>query len=238
MERSLTLPALILGAGITLGLGFIGHSISDTVTNLKALDRTVSVKGLAEKEVMANIAIWPIRFNEVSNDLPALYDTVQQKSDKVVAFLKQQGFSDEEISLSLPAIEDRTAQGYSDPNLKYRYLAKVTVSLYTPKVDKLLEARKQIAALAREGIAIGGNEYESRPEFMYTELNNIKPAMVQEATQNAREVAEKFAKDSNSSLGKIKNASQGQFIITDRDSNSPHIKNVRIVSTVTYYLSD
>lgn len=238
MEKSYTVPALLLGLTLAAGMAFIGVSIKDTALSLKAMERTVSVKGLAEKEVMANIAIWPIRFNEVDNDLPTLYDTVQQKTDKVVAFLKQQGFSDDEITLSLPAIEDRTAQGYSDPNMKFRYAAKVTVSLYTSKVSALLDARRNIAALAREGIAIGGNEYESRPEFLYTDLNSIKPAMVQEATQNAREVAEKFAKDSSSSLGKIKSANQGQFIISNRDSNSPQIKTVRIVSTVTYYLTD
>lgn len=238
MERNLSLPALLLGVSVAAGLGFLGINIKDTAQNLKAMERTVSVKGLAEQEVMANVAIWPIRFTEVDNDLPRLYDTVETKTNKVVAFLKKQGFGDDEITLSLPAIEDRTAQGYSDPNLKFRYAAKVTVSLYTTKVSALLEARKQIAALARDGIAIGGNEYESRPEFLYTDLNSIKPAMVQEATQNAREVAEKFAKDSSSSLGKIKTASQGQFIISDRDSNSPQIKKVRVVSTVTYYLTD
>ncbi|MCL2919505.1 SIMPL domain-containing protein [Shewanella litorisediminis] len=238
MDKSLTPAALVLGLCLAGGLGFIGHSITATATHLKALDRTVSVKGLAEQEVMANVAIWPVRFAEVDNDLANLYNTVQQKTDKVVAFLKAQGFSDDEITLTLPAIEDRNTQGYADPNIKYRYAARVTVSLYTHQVDKLLQARKQIGALARDGIAIGGNEYESRTEFLFTELNRIKPAMVQQATENAREVAEKFARDSSSSLGKIKNASQGQFIITDRDSNSPHIKNVRIVSTVTYYLTD
>lgn len=238
MDKSLTPAALVLGVCLAGGMGFIGHSITETATNLKALDRTVSVKGLAEQEVMANVAIWPVRFADVDNDLASLYNTVQQNTDKVVAFLKAQGFSDDEITLTLPAIEDRSTQGYSDPNLKYRYAARVTVSLYTHQVDKLLQARKHIGVLARDGIAIGGNEYESRAEFLFTELNRIKPAMVQQATENAREVAEKFARDSSSSLGKIKTASQGQFIITDRDSNSPHIKNVRIVSTVTYYLTD
>jgi hypothetical protein len=95
-----------------------------------------------------------------------------------------------------------------------------------------------LAELGKSGIAISGQDYETRTEFLFTNLNEIKPIMIEEATRNAREVAEKFAKDSGSKLGKIKKASQGQFSITDRDSNTPHIKKVRVVSTIEYYLSD
>ncbi|QSX39587.1 SIMPL domain-containing protein [Shewanella cyperi] len=238
MEKSLTLPALALGLSLSAGLLATGLYLKQTALELKASERTVTVKGLAEQDVDANIAIWPIRFTEVENDLPRLYDTLEQKSAKVLDFLKQQGFDDSEISLGLPAIEDRQAQGYADPNLKYRYTAKVTISLYSSQVARVLETRRQLATLAREGIAIGGNDYENRTEFLYTDLNAVKPAMVQLATENAREVADKFAHDSGSHLGKIKSASQGQFTISDRDSNSPQIKRIRVVSTVTYYLTD
>ena len=72
--------------------------------------------------------------------------------------------------------------------------------------------------------------------FKFEGLNEIKPGMIEEATKNAREVGEKFAKDSGSRLGKIKTANQGTFSITDRDSNTPEIKKVRVVTSVTYYL--
>ncbi|MCE9686814.1 SIMPL domain-containing protein [Shewanella sp. AS16] len=233
-----SLPAFILGALICLGLALLGHSAADALLQMKAMERTVTVKGLAEREVKADLAIWPIRFTQVDNDLASLYDTVQQKTDRVVAFLKQEGFSEEEISLTLPAIEDRQAQGYVDPNVKYRYAARVSLSLYTNKVELLLKSRKDMVNLVKEGIAVSGQDYDSKPEFIFSGLNEVKPAMVQQATQNARQVAEKFAKDSDSRLGKIKHASQGQFSISDRDSSTPQIKQIRIVSTLTYYLND
>ena len=238
MPKNNALPALILGSLLCLGLIMLGTTVGDKLIKMKAMERTVTVKGLAEKEVRANVAIWPIRFTEVSNDLNQLYQTVEIKTNKVVSFLKQQGFSDDEITVALPAIDDRQAQGYVDPNVKYRYAANVSISLYTNKVDLLLSTRTNMLSLAKDGIAISDQDYNSKAQFLFTELNNVKPEMVQSATQNARQVAEKFAKDSDSKLGKIKNASQGQFSINDRDSNTPYIKKIRIVSTLTYYLND
>lgn len=237
-HRSHLLPAVVLGGFLCAGLVYLGYSASTALLQMKSLERTVTVKGLAEQDVAANIVIWPINFTEVDNSLPTLYETVQQKTDKVVAFLRQQGFSETEITISLPSIEDRQAQGYVDPNVRYRYSAKVNLSLYTSKIDLMLSTRKQMINLAKEGIVIANQDYANRAEFLFTDLNAVKPAMIQEATQNAREVAEKFAKDSDSRLGKIKYASQGQFSIADRDSNTPYIKQVRIVSTLTYYLND
>ncbi|WP_413490686.1 SIMPL domain-containing protein [Shewanella baltica] len=238
MEKNNILPALLLGGFLCAGLVYVGQTASTALLQMKAMERTVTVKGLAEKEVKANVAIWPINFTEVDNNLPKLYETVQQKTDRVVAFLKEQGFSDSEITISLPSIEDRQAQGYVDPNVRYRYSAKVNLSVYTPQIDLMLNTRKQMISLVKEGIAIANQEYDNRTEFLFTDLNSVKPVMVQEATQNAREVAEKFAKDSDSRLGKIKTASQGQFTISDRDSSTPYIKQIRIVSTLTYYLND
>ena len=97
---------------------------------------------------------------------------------------------------------------------------------------------KKVVELVKEGIAISGQDYKNKTEFLFTDLNKIKPAMIEEATKNAREVARKFAKDSGSRLGKIKNASQGQFSINDRDTSTQYIKKVRVVSTIKYYLSD
>lgn len=238
MEKNNLFPAMLLGGFLCAGLVYLGQSTSATLLQMKSLERTVTVKGLAEKEVKANVAIWPINFTEVDNNLPKLYETVQQKTDRVVTFLKQQGFSDSEITISLPSIEDRQAQGYVDPNVKYRYSAKVNLSVYTAQIDLMLVSRKQMINLVKEGIAIASQDYDNRTEFLFTELNSVKPVMVQDATQNAREVAEKFAKDSDSRLGKIKSASQGQFTIFDRDSSTPYIKQIRIVSTLTYYLND
>ena len=238
MEKNSTVAAFVLGAFFVVGMTLLGSNVHQALLEVKSLDRTVTVKGLAEREVKANIAIWPIKFIEVDNDLARLHATIQTKTDYVVQFLKKQGFDNAEITVALPTIEDRQAQGYVDPNVKYRYSAKVILSLYTTQVDRLLFTRTQMIALVKDGIAISSQDYDSRTEFLYTDLNTIKPSMIQEATQNAREVALKFAKDSDSKLGKIKQASQGQFSISDRDSSTPHIKQIRIVSTLTYYLND
>ena len=96
----------------------------------------------------------------------------------------------------------------------------------------------RLVELGKQGLAIAGADYEARTQFLFTRLNDIKPDMIEAATRNAREVATRFAQDSDSRLGKIRRASQGQFSIDDRDSNTPHIKKVRVVSTVEYYLSD
>jgi hypothetical protein len=112
------------------------------------------------------------------------------------------------------------------------------VTVYSNDIEAVRRAMTKVAELGREGVAVGGQDYESRTQFLFTGLNELKPGMIEEATRNAREVAEKFARDSDSRLGKIKTATQGQFSINDRDSNTPHIKKVRVVSTLTYYLDD
>ena len=177
MEKNNILPALLLGGFLCAGLVYVGQTASTALLQMKAMERTVTVKGLAEKEVKANVAIWPINFTEVDNNLPKLYETVQQKTDRVVAFLKEQGFSDSEITISLPSIEDRQAQGYVDPNVRYRYSAKVNLSVYTPQIDLMLNTRKQMINLVKEGIAIASQDYDNRTEFLFTDLNSVKPIM-------------------------------------------------------------
>lgn len=121
----------------------------------------------------------------------------------------------------------------------FRYVANQTITVYSNKVDKVYILSNKIGELVKENIALGSsNQYGTTMEYIYTKLNDLKPEMIETATKNAREVAAKFAKDSNSSLGKIKSANQGQFTITNRDQHNPQIKNVRVVSTIEYYLVD
>lgn len=231
-------PAFILGALLCAGLALLGTLLANGIITIKALERTVTVKGLSEREVPADVAIWPIRFNEASEDLNQLATLIQAKNTQVMDFLRANGFSDDEISLSPPALIDRKAQGYGDQNIGLRFSGASTINVYTGDVDKVRAAMAKIVELGKAGIAVAGQDYETRTEFLFTKLNTLKPAMIEEATRNAREVAEKFAMDSSSTLGKIRSASQGQFTIDNRDSNTPHIKRVRVVSTVEYYLSD
>lgn len=230
--------AFVLGALLCVGLSLLGYFVSGGIVRIRALDRTVEVKGLSEREVPADIAIWPIRFNEADNDLNLLFLTLERKNAAIEAFLKKHGFKEDEISVSAPAIQDRQAQGYSDTQIKFRYSGASTLTVYTRNVDSVRNAMKDLVELGKQGIAIAGQDYEAKTEYLFTRLNDIKPDMVEEATKNARLVAEKFARDSQSGLGKIKRAVQGQFSINDRDSNTPHIKKVRVVSTLEYYLAD
>lgn len=239
MAEKRTVEATILGAFICVGLIIFGSLLANTALNVKALERTVTVKGLAEREVTADTAIWPITFNEASNDLAELYGDIEHHTGLVLRFLQDNGFADDEITLSQPAITDRQAQQYGDTrNIEFRYTATATVTVYSRQVELVRTTMRKIVDLGKEGIAITGQDYQNKTEFIFTGLNGIKPEMVEEATLKAREVALKFAKDSNSSLGKIKAADQGQFSIADRDASTPHIKKVRVVSTIVYYLSD
>ena len=232
-------PAFVLGLFLCAGLLGLGYWVTSAFMQVKALERSVTVKGLAEREVPADVAIWPIRFKEAGNDVVELYQSVQAHNGLVVNFLSQQGFDDSEISVSVPATVDRQAQAYANAaDIKFRYAATSTITVYSTKVDQVRSAMTQLVELGKQGLAIAGADYEARTQFLFTRLNDLKPDMIEAATRNAREVATRFAQDSDSQLGKIRRASQGQFSIDDRDSNTPHIKKVRVVSTVEYYLSD
>lgn len=232
-----TTSALILAAGLILGLLGLGYCLGQGALAVKALERTVVVKGLAELEQPADIVIWPIQFTGADNNLPALYTSVEADTRAIIEFLRERGIQDSEISTSVPAITDKLAQQYGGGGVDLRYTAVQTVTVYSSRVDSVRLVINQLSQLGKRGIAFSGGGYPST-EYLFTGLNAVKPAMIEEATRAAREVAEKFAEDSNSKLGKIKSASQGQFSISDRDNNNPHIKNLRVVSTVEYYLSD
>jgi hypothetical protein len=239
IDKQRTVEAAVLGALLCIGLALLGVFVSQGVVRFKALDRVVTVKGLSEREVPADIAIWPIKFSDAGNNLEALYAGIQRKNALVVAFLKDRGFRDDEITVSVPSINDRKAQGYgsSDPT-ELRYYGNSVITVYSTRVDAVRESMLELVELGKQGIAISGQDYGSRTEFLFTGLNTIKPEMIEEATRNAREAAEKFAADSQSRIGKIRTAQQGQFSINRRDSTTPHIKKVRVVCTITYYLSD
>ncbi len=231
--------ALVLGIFILLGCAVLGYLLGDAAVRVKEYERSVTVKGLAEREYPADVVIWPIQFTVASNDLAALYETLALNSGHIRDFLKQGGIEAEAISSSTPAITDKSAQSYGGgEKTEFRYVATQTVTVYTTKVETVRSIMAGLSELGKRGIVISGNEYQNQTEYLFTRLNEIKPGMIEEATRNAREVAQKFAEDSQSSLGKIRRASQGQFSIMPRDTNNPHVKNIRVVSTVEYYLSD
>lgn len=235
MNNQTSKSAVILASGILLGLLLLGLSLGHSLIRFKEYERTVTVKGLSERDVPADIALLPVSIAATGNDLSAVYTQLEKDGVKVRQFLLDKGFKAEEISVSAPNVTDKGQ--YADENRTgFRFYATQTATVYTKNIELVRKMNTQIAELGKQGVGVGGG-YQST-EFMFSGLNALKPQMIEEATQNARQVAQKFAEDSNSKLGKIKSASQGQFSIEPRDANTPHIKSVRVVATVEYYLSD
>lgn len=236
ISRTYIAAALIIAAGFALA----GAAVGAGFLYGRSSDRYVTVKGLAERETDSNLAIWPITFRITGDDLVELQKKIDEERDVVSSFLRQAGFEPEEISYSAPKITDtRTEQMYRERSLdEARYIAHVTVTTRSEKVDLVKETMEKSARLVGMGIAVAAQNWETPTEFLFTALNDIKPQMIEAATKNAREAAEKFAQDSGSEVGKIRRASQGYFSISERDRNSPDKKVIRVVNTVEYFLVD
>lgn len=228
----------ILGISIFLGLSSLGYFLVEGVKTYKQFDRSVTVKGLSQKEFKANIVLWPIKFAVASNDLNDLNKQIESNKKTIIEFLKENGIMEDEWTIPAPSINDKLANSYSNENMRFRYSANQTINVYSKNVELVRSAILNISILNKKGILFRVNDYDSKAQYFFTNLNEVKPIMIEEATRKAREVALKFAKDSNSKLGKIKKARQGQFSISSRDQNTQHIKRVRVVSTVEYYLDD
>lgn len=229
--------AAILAAGIVIA----GWLLYRGVVHFKDSDRVVSVKGLSEKEVKADRVIWPLVYKLAGNDVASLYNTIENNNSKIVSFLVSNGIAEDEITVSPAEVVDMDAERYVSQGVKYRFNVTSVLTVSTDKVDLVVDLMSRQGDLLRQGIAVGsGDDYRYRRQFLYTSqsLNEIKPVMIEEATRNARIAAEKFARDSESRLGKIKRANQGQFSISDRDANTPYIKTVRVVTSVDYLLKD
>ena len=239
MGQNSNAPAFVLGFFILAGLATLGYLLGNAAIEFKEYERTVTVKGLSEREYEADIVIWPLQFTAASNDLGEMYRSIDDSTRKIREFLVEAGVGSDEISVSTPAITDKSAQQYGNQGqAEFRYTATQTVTVYSQNIGLARQLMQRISDLGKQGIVFSGGNYQSQTEYLFTRLNEVKPEMIEEATRQAREVAEKFAADSKSRLGKIKAASQGQFTISDRDKNNPHIKKIRVVSTVAYYLSD
>lgn len=226
---------LIAGVCVAIGIASVGVSLKAGIDHFVDRDRVVTVKGLAERNVQADYVIWPVTFRVTGNDLSALYEKAQTQSEEIRNFLISQGIKAQDISQGTPSVQDLHADFYGNNLPPERYRLEMAVSVATTDVDTVLKAMVNQSELIQKGVLFTQNY---RTQFSFNGLNSIKPEMVEEATKNARSTAQKFAEDSDSELGKIRRASQGQFSIYDRDSNTPYIKRVRVVTTVEYYLKD
>lgn len=226
--------SIVAAALLGVALVIVGLTLKAGIDNIAFRDREVTVRGLAEREMPADLVTWPITYSIAGNDLTSLYDRVSKNNAVIVNFLTSNGISQDEISVNPPDTYDAVSNRYRSDSFNYNYSLNCTVTVTTKKVDKVRELLNRQSELLKEGIAFS-NSYIN---YQFTGLNSIKPEMIAEATRNARAAADQFAADSDSKVGKIKTASQGQFSIEDSDSSTPFIKKVRVVSTIVYYLED
>ena len=221
---------LLQAAILAVSIAFLGLCIKWGIDDFANKDRNVTVKGLAEKEVEADKVTWPIPTKELGNDLPELYQRINTTTAKVKAFLKQHGIKDDEINVNAPVVIDLNADQYSNNNRGFRYNITSTITVTSQNVKLVRSIMAKQGELLKQGVAVldGG----------YVGFKKMKPQMMQEAIKNAEATAQEFATNSNSKLNKITKADQGQFSIDDRDANTPYIKKVRVVTTITYSLKD
>ena len=221
------LGVAIVIASIVLGVSAI------VATQPKA---SVLVRGLAQREVDANLAIWRMSYSLGGNELAALQSEINTKNAVITEFLLAHGLSSDDFSVLPASITDISLDMYGDKShISYTFIATATTLVRTSKIKELQAAFKDSQTLISSGIAIQ-QDFDNKINYEFTALNEIKPAMIEEATKNAREVAVKFAKDSNSQVGKIKNASQGVFSIENASGGLEDKKRVRVVTQIEYFL--
>lgn len=227
-----------IGAAAVLAVGIIGAGclVAKGFDKIQAANRYVTVKGLAEREIPADLAIWPIRFQVSGATLADVQGQVEKHRGAIEKFLVDAGVAATDIENGSLNVNDRHAQMYGNIDYsKPRYVAEAMVLLRTTDVAKAKEMTQRVGDMVKLGVPISGNY---GPEYYFTRLNDIKPEMIAQATQNAREAAEQFAKDSGSKVNGIRRAQQGLFTINPRDAYTQDIKEIRVVSTIDYYLAD
>jgi hypothetical protein len=225
---------LIAAALIAVGIALMGLFIKAGIDNFANKDRKVTVKGLAEREVPADKVTWSIGTKVTGNDLPLLYENINIQTDKIRRFLRQNGLEEKEITVNPPSISDLEAREWGDNQKNFRYIVTTTITVATNKVTEVNAAIFKQAELLKQGVAIEN----SSPDYEYASFQKMKPEMMAEAIKNAQKTAEQFAEASNCDLGSIQTAGQGQFEIEDRDQNTPYIKKLRVVTTITYSVDD
>ena len=221
------------GGLIALGLFFGGLFIYCGITRFANKDRAVTVKGLSTREVEADYAVWPLSYAWSGNDLPALYERLEQVTARVKKHLLALGFEEADIRQGSINVHDNWSDYYGNHRPEYKYTLNTSLIVSTNKVQLVVASQGKEAELLKEGIIVKTEQWNL--DYQYNGLPELKPSMIEEATQNARAVAQKFADDAQCSLGSIRRASQGQFSV-ENDQYQPWIKHVRVVTTVDYYL--
>jgi uncharacterized protein len=226
---SLILPASLIAIGLAAAGFFIGEGISGR----NSARRIISVKGLSEREVPASVATWTVGYSTTGNNLAEINKKLADSTKAVLAFLKGAGFEETDMAVQPPSLHDTSMdeRDKDSPPPPERYKADQSVLLRTSKVDAIKPALASASNLMVSGVLLSG---KAEPNYIFNQLNDIKPGMIQEATKNARIAAEQFSRDSQTTLGKLRNASQGWFKVDNRDEATPERKIVRVVVDVEY----
>ena len=251
-DDRLVRPAGILGGCLLLGLVLGGWLLGKQIKETRLADRYVTVKGLVERTVKSDAAIWPVTFKETGNELQQVYAKSEEDRAAVLKFFKDQGIAEPEITVGQIQVTDKQANEYGNNQGGPRYIVQQTVTVSSADVDKVAKAGQKTAQLLQAGIIVTGG-YGQGIRYVFNGLNALKPDMITEATKNARASADRFAADSGSEVGSIRSANQGVFSISAADGGGPGggeegggggatnpdasiMKKVRVVATIDYYL--
>ncbi len=232
------ISALLVGLGIAVA----GFAVSHGLERFRMSDRSVTVKGLAEKEVQSDFAVWTLSFRRAGSDFGGVQQALSADREKVTAFLKTRGFTDAEVEARPLQVQDLFAREYAQGNQPLRFNGTGQVLVKSARVAEVEGAARAVDPLIQAGVQLGGEgEGQSGPRYQLRGFNDIKAPLLAEATRNAREQADKFAAEAGAQLGPLKNANQGVIRITgddgnDFDNGSSRLKRLRVVSTFEYEL--
>ena len=240
MGKNIQLSTIIIGICVSISLLFVGFFIYKGLKTFSDKERVVSVRGLSEMIVDADYANLKIKYTEGDNDMQSLLNKIEDNNNKIVSFIKYNGLTDSEINLGVPVIKDKKNTEYNNnySSNSLRYYCEETITIQSNKVENVRKIELSQFDLYKQGITLSQSsyEYEGDSKYTFTKLNDIKPKMIEESTNNARIAGEQFSKNSKSKLGGIKSAYQGQFEITPTEN--PLKLKVRVVSSISYFLND
>ncbi len=225
---------LLVAAGMVLAAVLLGRALVE----VRAADRFVTVRGLAEREVPADLAVWPIRYSVSGDDLAAVHRDIASATDVVRDYLAGHDFGEDDLETSPVAIVDLQARAAGGGSLPaWRYEGQAILTLRSDRIAAVQAAAAAAGGLLARGVALSPG-YPPGPQYFFTGLSAVKPEMIAEATRDARRGAARFAADSGSTVGGIRQARQGYFSIEDRDPFAPQYKRIRVVTTVEYFLTE
>lgn len=233
------ITAALLAAGLALG----GFFVSGGLERFRMADRSISVKGLAEKDVESDFAIWTLNFRRAGNEFPGVQQALASDREKVLGFLKARGFSDQELEAKPLSVQDLLARDYAQGNVPFRFNGSGRIVVKSARVVEVEKAALALDPLIQAGIQLGGegDGPQAGPRYQLRGFNDVKAPLLAEATRNAREQAQKFAAEAGATLGPLKSANQGVIRITgddgqDFDDGSSRTKRLRVVSSFEYEL--